>query len=165
MHPAEQRNCLTPTKCCLTLSLNHRRVVTWLGIITQFTKEDITMPSAYVHLRAENVGHVGQREFVVDVLTGGDGAPQVTPWGNNGYPEIRQVYAQAILVDGGIGRHKCVRLIVRFDSPIPSTAVGISFSIYQEDAREFRFPWFSLLEDKSYPGIDPATVQSKDSNS
>lgn len=104
------------------------------------------MPSGRVTLRRENVGGVGSSEFTVDILTHGRAAPLVTLGDNAGFPRVQDFYARAKRVDGGIGQFDVVRLTIRFTGSIPSSASAIAVNVFQEDATDFIYPWFSLID-------------------
>ena len=113
------------------------------------------MPSGRVTLRKENVGSTGQTEFTVDILTNGRAAPLVTLGDNAGFPAVKDFYARAVRVQGGIGMFDVVNLTIRFDGPISASASAIAVNVFQDDATEFTFPWFSLFKKEVFAGEEP----------
>jgi hypothetical protein len=121
------------------------------------------MPTGRVTLREENIGSVGDREFTVDILTGGTAVPIVTLGDNSGYPAVQDIYSRARRVQGGIGYFNCVNVTVRFTGVIGGGARALALNVYQEDATEFTFPWFSFFDapEPAFAGKDPDGVRPK----
>lgn len=110
------------------------------------------MPSARVVFRFDDVASAGDSDFTADVLTNGRTAPQATLADNSGFPAVRDLYARAMRVSGGIGMFDVVRVVIRFESGIAASADAIAVNIYQEDASEFSFPWISVVSDQMHAG-------------
>ena len=116
------------------------------------SSQENAMPSARVVFRFDDVASAGDSDFTADVLTNGRTAPQATLADNSGFPAVRDLYARAMRVSGGIGMFDVVRVVIRFESGIAASADAIAVNIYQEDASEFSFPWISVVSDQMHAG-------------
>jgi hypothetical protein len=56
----------------------------------------------------------------------------------------------------------CVYVIIRFRGNITEDARFVGINIYQEDATEFTFPWFSLVAQTPLPGLADPPEKSKE---
>jgi hypothetical protein len=119
------------------------------------------VPSGQVTFRAENVVTAGDTFFQVHILTHGRQPPQVTISGNAGFPAVKDFIARAERVEGGVGHFRCVFFSIRFESAVTQNARAISINLYQEDATEFTFPWFSVSAMHGIMGAEDQSERSE----